>query len=85
MKHYYIQSILFPISNFSLDDVYKWIVKHKYSLRNITLEDNFYRARQYEPKYLIIKGFHTIKTIILHNGVHFVIYYPTIKKIYNTL
>ena len=85
MKQYYIQSILFPVSNFSLDYVYKWIIKHKYSLRKITLEDNFYRLRQYEPKYLFLKGFHTIKTIILNNGIHMIIYYPSIKKIYKSV
>jgi len=61
-----IQTILFPIEDFTLHDAIMWLETHNYKHNKVDYKQNFMRFRQSEP----IKG--KYYTITLPNSVEIV-------------
>jgi len=70
-----VQSVIFSVLNFNVQDSTKWLKKHGFKYNKLDITDNFFRYRQENPEKLKKKGYTTIRTKDLNNGVELIIFY----------
>jgi hypothetical protein len=62
--NYSTQSLHFPKSKYSLEDVHNYLIQNKYKYNKIDVTNDFIRARQYDPRYLRKKGYNQTKVLV---------------------
>lgn len=79
MSHdYMIQSILFPLKRFSIEDAKTWLKEHKFKYNKVDVKsENFSRWRQINPEALKKKGFDKYFTYKLKNKVEYIVAYKS--------
>jgi DNA gyrase/topoisomerase IV subunit B len=66
-----LQTILLPKNKFTLEEVNKYLKENNFKNSKIDITNNYYRARQKDPRYLKKKGFSNVKTLInKKTGIH---------------
>lgn len=80
---YKVHTIIFNKDKNTLEDVVDFLARHDKKIKKITLEGNFYRARQLSPEYLKRIGFTEYRTITLDkdNDIKMVIAYKKDREI----
>jgi hypothetical protein len=59
-----LQTVLLPKNKFTLEEVDKYLKENNLKNSKIDITNNYYRARQKDPRYLKKKGFTNVKTLI---------------------
>jgi hypothetical protein len=70
-----VQSVIFSVLNFNVQDSTEWLKKHGFKYNKLDITDNYFRYRQENPEKLKKKGYTTIRTKDLNNGVELIIFY----------
>lgn len=70
-----IQSVIFSVMKFNVQDSTEWLKNHGFKYNKVDLTDNYIRYRQENPEKLKKQGYTTVKTKDLNNGVEFIIFY----------
>jgi predicted RNA methylase len=70
-----VQSVIFSVMNFNIQDSTEWLKNHGFKSNKVDLTDNYIRYRQENPEKLKKQGYTTIKTKDLNNGIEFIIFY----------
>jgi hypothetical protein len=72
---YKIQSILFPLRNYTIQKALHFLRQHNYNSKKVDRTPNFLRFRQLDPTYLYRQGYNKVVNKKLPNGVELVIFY----------